>query len=153
MLPTTVSDTETRLPNHSFLIETAQLSTQMPQQGWQYLSQMEFHFDYFIGSMKIELRMVDMFGRELKVIKNINETTEQFDYVVRMRVDQRVMSYVITMTGTARFRMTHFIARVYTLSNKIGQVWGFDDSISHRSSGSVHPTFKCYNDIRKAIFT
>lgn len=153
MLPTTVSDTETRLPSHSFLIETAQLSTQMPQQGWQYLSQMEFHFDYFIGSMKIELRMVDMFGRELKIIKNINEANEQFDYTVRMRIDQRVMSYVITMTGTARFRMTHFIARVYTLSNKIGQVWGFDDSISHRSSGSVHPTFKCYNDVRKAIFT
>lgn len=153
MLPTTISDKETVVPKHSFLIETAQLSTQMPQQGWQYLSQMEFHFDHFVGSMKIELRMTDMFGRKIKVIKNINETSEQFDYVVHMRVDQRVMSYVITMTGTARFRMTHFIARVYTLSNKISQVWGFDDSISHRSSGSVHPTFKCYNDLRKAIFT
>lgn len=153
MLPTTINDTETILPNHSFLIETAQLSTQMPQQGWQYLSQMEFHFDYFVGSMRIELRMVDMFGRELKVVKNVSEANEQFDYVVHMRVDQRVMSYVITMAGTARFRMTHFIARVYTLSNKIGQVWGFDDSISHRSSGSVRPTFKCYNDLRKAIFT
>jgi hypothetical protein len=63
------------------------------------------------------------------------------------------MSYVITMSGTARFRLTHFLARVYTISNKLGQVWGFDDSISHRSAGSVHPTFKCYNDVRRAIFT
>ena len=154
MLPTTASDEESTLPSQSFLIETAQLSTQMPQQGWQYLSQLEFHFDYFIGIMDIEIRMVDMFGRELKVKKHIVEQhSEQFDYVVHMRVDQRVMSYVITMKGRARFRMTHFIARVYTMSNKIGQVWGFDDSISHRSSGSVHPTFKCYNDVRKAIFT
>lgn len=153
MLPTTVSDDEVKLPNHSFLIETAQLSTQMPQQGWQYLSQLEFHFDYFVGTMRVELRMVDMFGRNIKIVKNISEDEEQFDYVVRMRVDQRIMSYVITMSGKARFRMTHFIARVYTLSNKIGQVWGFDDSISHRIPGSVHPTFKCYNDLRKAIFT
>lgn len=153
MLPTTVSDNESRLPNHSFLIETAQLSTQMPQQGWQYLSQLEFHFDYFIGNMTIEVRMIDMFGRELKVKKTVSESSEQFDYVVYMRVDQRVMSYVITMDGTARFRMTHFLAMVYTLSNKVGQVWGFDDSISHRTSGSVHPTFKCYNDVRKALFT
>lgn len=153
MLPTTASDNETVLPKQGFLIETAQLSTQMPQQGWQYLSQLEFHFDYLIGTVNIELRMVDMFGRELKVKKTVTERSEQFDYVVHMRVDQRVMSYVITMTGRARFRMTHFLARVYTLSNKIGQVWGFDDSISHRSAGSVHPTFKCYNDVRKAIFT
>lgn len=152
MLPTTDGDESTLKPRHDFLVQTAQLSTQMPQQGWQYLSQLEFHFDYFVGDAIIELKMIDMFGRELKVKKTIGEDAEQFDYVTHMRVDQRVMSYVITMTGTAKFRMTHFIARVYTLSNKIGQVWGFDDSISHRSAGSVHPTFKCYNDLRKAIF-
>ena len=153
MLPTTVADETYNKPKHSFLIETAQLSTQMPQQTWQYLSQLEFHFDYFIGDATIHIRAVDMFGRKLDIIKKISEADEIFDYVVHMRIDQRVMSYVITMTGEARFRMTHFIARVYTLSNKIGQVWGFDDSISHRSSGSVHPTFKCYNDVRRAIFT
>lgn len=153
MLPTTVDDDWSVNANHSFLVESACLSTQMPQQGCQYLSQLEFHFDRIVGDMRIEVRMVDMFGRNLKVVKNVSESTQLFDHVVHMRIDQRVMSYVITMTGTARFRMTHFIARVYTLSNKIGQVWGFDDSISHRFSGSVHPTFKCYNDIRKAIFT
>lgn len=152
MLPTTVSDDESELPDHEFLIETAQLSTQMPKQGWQYLSQLEFRFDYLIGDMTIEVRMVDMFGRELTAKKIISEDEELFDHVVHMRIDQRVMSYVITMTGSARFRMTHFIARVYTISNKLGQVWGFDDSMSHRSAGSVHPTFKCYNDVRKAIF-
>jgi hypothetical protein len=153
MLPTTDSDEESALPNHGFLIESAQLSTQMPQQGWQYLSQLEFHFDYLVGDVTIRVRMVDMFGRKLDVVKHIHEDEEQFDFVTHMRIDLRVMSYVITMSGTARFRLTHFLARVYTISNKLGQVWGFDDSISHRSAGSVHPTFKCYNDVRRAIFT
>lgn len=151
LLPTTVSDDESEPAGHSFLVETAKLSTQMPQQAWQYLSQLEFHFDYFVGDMLIELRMTDMFGRDITVRKSVSESSVRYDHVVHMRVDQRVMSYVITMTGTARFRMSHFLARVYTISNKMGQVWGFDDSISHRSAGSVHPTFKCYNDVRKAI--
>ena len=153
LLPTTAGDDESLLPNHSFLVETAQLSTQMPQQGWQWLSQLEFRFDWFVGDMTIRVRAVDMFGRELDIVKHVHEDEEQFGHVVHMRIDQRLMSYVITMSGQARFRMTHFIARVYTLSNKVGQVWGFDDSISHRSAGSVHPTFKCYNDVRRAIFT
>ena len=153
MLPLTVRDDVDTMTNHSFLIETAQLSTQMPKQGWQYLSQLEFHFDYFVGEATIEVRMIDMFGRDIKVRKTISESEAQYDLMVHMRIDQRVMSYVITMTGEARFRMTHFIARVYTMSNKVSQVWGFDDSISHRSAGSIHPTFKCYNDVRRAIFT
>ena len=153
LLPTTRQAYKDHKPDHGFNIITGQISTQMPQQGWQYLSQLEFHFDYFVGDATFEVRMVDMFGRDIKVCKDVSETDKLHDYVVRMRIDQRVMSYVITITGKAYFRMTHFIARVYTLSNKVGQVWGFDDSIGHRSSVDVHPTFKCYNDVREAIFT
>lgn len=152
LLPTTVGDSNEHAPKHSFVMESAQLSTQMPQQGWQYLSQIEFHFDHFVGDVTIHVKAIDMFGRKIDVKKTVSESEELFDYVVRMRIDQRLMSYTISMSGKARFRMSHFISRVYTLSNKVGQVWGFDDSISHRSAGSVRPTFKCYNDIRKAIF-
>lgn len=141
------------VPDNRFLVEFADISTQMPQQGWQYLSQLEFHFDYLLGDIDFKVEMIDMFGRHLTVRKSVSLDEIEHHKVVRMRIDQRVMSYSITMTGHARFRMTHFIARVYTLSNKIGQVWGFDDSISHRSSGSVHPTFKSYNDLEDAIFT
>jgi hypothetical protein len=136
-----------------FLIETGKLSTQMPQQRWQYLSQLEFHFDHFIGTMNVTLRATDMFGRDIVIRKTITHDTVVYDLKEWMRVDLRLMSYVLTFTGRARFRMTHFLARVYTMSNKVSQVWGFDDSISHRSAGSVHPTFKCYNDVRDAIFT
>jgi len=153
MLPTTRSDDDSTNADHRFRVRTADLATQMPQQGWQYLSQLEFHFDHFVGNATIEVTMTDMFGRNLTVRKVVYEANEVFDYVVRMRVDQRVMSYSIDMSGAARFRMTHFLARVYTMSNKMTQVWGFDDFISHRSAGSVHPTFKSYNDVRDAIFT
>lgn len=153
LLPMTQEDEANVMPTFPFLIETGKLSTQMPQQGWQYLSQLEFHFDHFVGTMTIELRATDMFGRDITVTKTVMEDVVQYDYTVWMRVDMRLMSYVLTLSGTARFRMTHFLARVYTMSNKVTQVWGFDDSISHRSAGSVHPTFKCYNDIREAIFT
>lgn len=154
MLPTTDGDPHEEQPIHTFKMETGQLSTQMPKQGWQYLSQLEFHFDYLVGNMDIRIRTVDMFGRRVDIVKHVStDDTEYYDYTVRMRVDQRVMSYVLTFSGQARFRMTHFIARVYTLSNKIGQVWGFDDSMSYRTQGDVHPTFKCYNDVRRAIFT
>lgn len=153
LMPTTVGDSGESAPKHTFVIESAQLSTQMPQQGWQYLSQLEFHFDHFVGTATIHVKAIDMFGRKLDIKKVVSEDEELFDHVVRMRIDQRLMSYTISITGKARFRMTHFLARVYTISNKLGQVWGFDDSISHRSAGSVHPTFKCYNDVRRAIFT
>lgn len=153
LLPTTSQTDDVSTPNHRFLIQTAQLSTQLPQQGWQYLSQLEFHFDYFVGNATIEVRMLDMFGRNLVMRQIIDEQNEQCDFVTRMRIDQRVMSYVIIISGTAKFRMTHFLARVYTLSNKIGQVWGFDDSIGHKTLIDVHPYFKCYNDVRDAIFT
>lgn len=154
MLPTTDGDPVDLASDHTFKMETGQLSTQMPKQGWQYLSQLEFHFDHFSGDMDIRVRMVDMFGRKIDVAKHVSsDDAEFYDYTVRMRIDQRVMSYVITFSGQARFRMTHLIARVYTLSNKIGQVWGFDDSMSYRTQGDVHPTFKCYNDVRRAIFT
>jgi len=68
-----------------------------------------------------------------------------------MRVDLRLQTYQIRITGQARFCLTHWIAKLYTMSAKQGLVWGFDDSQSFRSSGDIHPTFLDYNDIRKAI--
>lgn len=155
LLPTTVGDDYDEAPGHVYYtMETGQISTQQPQQQWQWLSQLEFRFDYFIGDMEIRVRMIDMFGRKIDVEKTVSsEDVELYNHTVHMRIDQRVQSYVISFRGKARFRMTHFIARVYTLSNKVGQVWGFDDSITYRDAGDIQPTFKCYNDVRKAIFT
>ena len=151
LLPTTQTDMPTKSADFDFLIETGELSTQMPQQAWQYVSQLEFRFDYFVGDMEVKLIGVDQFGRDIEVAKDISHSEAVYGSAEYMRVDLRMQSYKLLFTGKARFRMSHFIAKVYTMSSKVGLVWGFDDQMSFRSAGDIHPTFKDYNDIRDAI--
>lgn len=151
MLPLTKDDPPTMQADFPVTIQTGELSTQQPQQNWQYLSQLEFRFDYFIGSVLVELTGIDQFGRKVTTKKQISHDSTVYNDAEYMRVDLRLQSYQIRITGTARFRLSHFIAKVYTMSSKQGLVWGFDDSQSFRSDGDIHPTFLDYNDIRKAI--
>lgn len=151
LLPTTQNDPIDKEATFDFIIETGELSTQIPQQAWFYLSQLEFRFDHFIGDMDVRLVGVDQFGRKVEVKKAIHHSRTLQDLREYMRIDLRLQSYKLTMTGKANFRLTHFIAKLYTMSAKQGLVWGFDDSMSYRSNGDIHPTFKSYNDIREAI--
>lgn len=137
--------------NFPVTIQTGELSTTQPQQNWEYLSQLEFRFDYFRGSITIELMGIDQFGRKVTTKKTISHSDTVYNLAEYMRVDLRLQSYQIRITGTARFRLTHWIAKLYTMSAKQGLVWGFNDSQSFRSDGDIHPTFLDYNDIRKAI--
>lgn len=151
LLPTTVNDDPTDRASFPFLIETGELSTQMPQQGWHYLSQLEFRFDYLLGDVTARVVGIDQFGRKVETSKTFSHSDTAYGVAEHMRVDLRLQSYKLILSGTARFRLSHFIGRVYTMSSKVGLVWGFDDRQSHRSSGDIHPTFKTYNDIREAI--
>lgn len=151
MLPLTKNDDPDDLADFETVIQTGELSTQQPQQNWQYLSQLEFRFDYFIGSVTVELTGIDQFGRKVTTCKQFTHDEIEYNLTEWMRVDLRLQSYQIRIVGTARFRMTHFMARVYQMSSKQGMVWGFDDSQSFRTSGDIHPTFKDYNDIKKAV--
>lgn len=152
MLPTTKNKfNETDSADFDFLIHTGELSTQQPQQGWQHLSQVEFRFDYFKGDMTAELIGIDQFGRKVHTVKNISHENMVYNLAEYMRVDLKLQSYQIRLSGRARFRLTHWISKLYVLSSKQGIVWGFDDRQSFRSSGNIHPTFKDYNDIEKAI--
>ncbi len=151
LLPTTDNDRPTTESKCKVLLETGELSPQIPQQSWQYLSQIEFRFDYFFGDVKITLVGIDQFGRTITVEKEIHHGTTVYNDSEYMRIDLRLQSYKLRIEGKARFRMTHFISKLYTMSNKMGLVWGFDDKESYRTSGDIHPTFKCYNDIKKAI--
>ena len=151
MLPLTMGDSPEDEADFDVLIQTGELSTMQPQQNWFYLSQLEFRFDHFIGDMMIELVAIDQFGRKIKTVKKISHETTQYNLAEFMRVDLRIQSYRIRITGKCRFRLTHFMAKLYTMSSKQGLVWGFDDSQSFRTQGDIHPTFKDYNDIKKAI--
>lgn len=151
LLPLTQNDMPDVMPDFNVVIQTGELSTQQPQQNWQYLSQLEFRFDYFIGTVLVELTGIDQFGRRISTRKRFTHDTAEYNLAEYMRVDLRLQSYQIRITGTARFRLSHFIAKVYTMSAKQGLVWGFDSSQSHRRDGDIHPTFLDYNDIKKAI--
>lgn len=151
MLPLTQDDSPETAATFPVVIQTGELSTTQPQQNWCYLAQMEFNFDYFLGSVVVELTGIDQFGRKVTTKKTITHETAAYNLTEFMRVDQRLRSYQIRITGQARFRLTHFVSKVYTMSAKQGLVWGFDDSQSYRSDGDIHPTFLDYNDVRQAI--
>lgn len=151
LLPLTIDDDPTEEAAFLTTIQTGELSTTQPQQNWFYLSQLEFRFDYFLGSAVIELVGIDQFGRKIMTRKKISHNETQYNFSEWMRVDLRLQSYQIRITGYARFRLTHFISKLYTMSAKQGLVWGFDDSQSYRRKLDIHPTFHNYNDIRSAI--
>lgn len=151
LLPLTIDDDPTEEADFLTTIQTGELSTMQPQQGWFYLSQLEFRFDYFLGSATIELVGIDQFGRKVTTRKKISHNETQYNFSEWMRVDLRLQSYQIRVTGYARFRLTHFISKLYTMSAKQSLVWGFDDSQSYRRRMDIHPTFHDYNDIRSAI--
>lgn len=151
LLPTTRDEEITLLPNHEVLIESAELSSMQPLQAMHHLSQLEFRFDYFIGEMDIIVKMVDQFGRVIETKKHVSHATPQYQLSEYLRIDAVVESYKVTLKGRANMRLTHFLARLYPKSNRIGQVWGFDTRQSHTSEGSIHRTFSSYNDLRDAI--
>lgn len=151
MLPTTQVDGPGDEADFDVLIQTGELSTTQPQQNWFYLSQLELCFDYIVGDLEVELTCIDQFGRRISTVKRISHAEPSYNVSEFMRVDLRMRSYRLRITGRCRFRMTHFIAKLYTMSGKQGLVWGFDDSQSFRSQGDIHPTFRDYNDIKRAI--
>lgn len=151
LLPTTFEDDPQTKALFDVLIETGELSAQKPEQSWIYLSQLEFRFDHFIGELTFDLVCIDQFGRQITTTKTIKHDEALFDLAEYMRVDLRVQCYKLIIHGKANFRLTHFISKCYTMSNKQGIVWGFDDSQSFRKFGDIHPTFNNYNDIRLAI--
>lgn len=135
------------------IIESANLSTTQPNHGYHHLTQIEFDFDRFIGTMDIELIGIDIFGRKISVTKTISEETEAYGLEAYMRIDMKLREYKIKMIAhqDCSFRLTCFMSKLYVMSNRIGLVYGFDDMKSYRKSGDIQQTFKCYNDIVEAI--
>ena len=150
LLPTTIKADEGQ-PPFDVLIETGELSAQLPAQQWTHISQIELRFASFIGELTVELRGVDQFGRKIATKKTISHDMEQRNLKEYMRVDLKLESYKIILKGRARFRLSHLIIKLYTMSKRQGIVWGFDSEQSFRSSGDIHPTFNDYNDVKNAI--
>lgn len=139
------------MPEHDVLIETGELSTTLPAQAMQHLTQLEFRFDHFVGEMDIIVKMIDQFGRVIETKKHVSHPEAVYGLVEHVRVDAVVESYKVIMKGKADMRLTHFLSKSYPKSNKIGMVWGFDSRQSYKAAGSIHREFTSYNDLREAI--
>jgi hypothetical protein len=151
LLPTTVDEAFLVPATHNILIESGELTTMQPLQSMHHLSQLEFRFDYFIGDLDVMVVMIDQFGRTTRTTKTLSYPILQHQLAEYIRIDQVVESYKIILSGQAKMRLTHFIAKLYPKSNRIGMVYGFDSRQSHATPGSIHRTFSSYNDLRDAI--
>ena len=133
------------------IVETANLSTTQPNHGYHNLTQIEFDFDYFKGTMLIELVGIDIFGRKVTVKKIVHKDFMTYGLESYMRVDMKLKEYKIRMSGDCEFRLNCMQAKLYVMPAKIGIVWGFDDNKSFRSQGDIQAVFKCYNDVVESI--
>lgn len=173
------------LLEHDVHIESGELGTKQPIQAWQHVTQFEFNFDYFMGECWIDVIGIDRFGRTIVTTKHVdtwvgNETGPKmysciYKHTVYMRVDETFESYKIRIRSfnevqdaedrlhvdhvklPVNFRLTHFQAKIYPKSSKIGIMYGFDDRQSFTrnhmfpQAGDIHPIFRNYEDIRKAV--
>jgi len=187
-----ITDTQVRLypttgiqdptiPEFQIILETGELIPKMPKQVFDWIEQLEFRFDYFIGPngdiedewnyideeyyepATILIEGVDYYGRFFKIEKKLNlksrghhgKQGEQRSYVEWIRVCKLVESLRIRIKGHARFRLTHILNKMYTQSDRIGTPYGFDahDSYYNRHNGmnKIHHYINDYNNLREAV--
>lgn len=154
MIPVTGSHSPSK-PTFDIAIETGELSTKQPVVGTSYIAQMEFRFDYFVGDLDITVEGIDYYGRYRTINKKVSLKDIQRSYTVYMRINELFETYKVIIKGKARFRLTHFISKLYQQSNKIGLVYGFNDHsyYNNRDGGvtDIHHRLDSYNNLRDAI--
>ena len=173
-----VTDTQVRLypttgiqdpvvPEFTVLLETGELMNKMPKQVFDWIEQLEFRFDYFVGDpddpATILIEGVDYYGRQFTIEKKLNIKSrghhglegEQRSYIEWIRVNRLVESLRIRIKGHARFRLTHIVNKMYTQSDRIGIPYGYDahDSYYDRHGGktNIHHYINDYNNLRRAV--
>ena len=171
MYPTTGIQSAS-VPAFQIIMETGELIPRMPTQAFWYVQQLEFRFDYFIGDpddpATVLIEGVDYYGRQFTIEKKLNKngrrwqtvnengrTGEQRAYIEHVRIDKMVESLRIRIKGKARFRLTHFNAKVYQQSDTIGTPYGFDarDTYKNRKGQDhvIHHYIDDYNNLRRAV--
>lgn len=137
-------------------LETGEISSKQPLQTTSYLEQLEFRFDYIIGDLDIYVNYIDYWGRKNKVVKRVRCSSLKRNWSEWIRFGTLVESYNIQIVGKARFRLTHFMAKVYPQSNKIGLVYGNDAHHSRKKQHGgahqdIHHYIDDYNNLRDCI--
>lgn len=171
LYPTTGMQEE-RAPKFDVLLETGEYGIRQPKQVSHYLCQIEFRFDYFIGTCDIIVEGIDYYGRPFTVVKKCNQRKMSKkagsdpvpvsdgvmrDYVEWIRIDKMIESYRITVKGKARFRLNSINAKVYTTGNKIGLPYGYDSHVYYQNRNNTtnddNHWIRDYNNLRRTLLT
>lgn len=166
LYPTTGIQEDT-VPEFQVIIETGELMYKMPKQVFDWIEQLEFRFDYFVGDpdepATILIEGVDYYGRSFEITKKLNIESrgyhglegEQRSYIEWVRINKLVESMRIRIKGKARFRLTHIVNKMYTQSDRIGTPYGYDanDAYYNRHQGKtkIHHYINDYNNLREAV--
>lgn len=136
-------------------IETGELSARTPPQQLVWLEQAEIRFDWFVGDIQVVIDGVDYYGRSIRVSKTLHKPRAERNVVLPLRVGNYMETHKITITGQASFRLTHMIEKLYTTSNKVGIVYGWDSlhtyTDHHGTQGTVHHCIESYNDYYRVL--
>ena len=157
MIPTTGEYSITKPNMVPFLIETGELAATTPKQTHFWIAQLELRFDYFIGTMNVDVDGVDYYGRHIKIHRHIHTEEAVNDFKDWIRFNNNFESYSLRLSGTAKFRMTHMMGKVYRQSGKIGITRGFDSLQTYRDRqgnvDTVHHYVKNYKNLRETLLT
>lgn len=101
---------------------------------------------------------VDYYGRPFTVYKKLNRqgyTGLIRDHIEWVRIDKYVESYRIRIKGHLRCRLVSINTKAYTVSKKVGIVYGYDDH-SHYidrwgNDRNDHHYIDDYNNLRRAL--
>lgn len=158
LIPTTdVEDWENETFDMQVMIETGELSSSVPTTDSTYVDQLEIRFDWFVGELEVVLEGVDYYGRRVHVSKTLREENMKNDYIEWMKVGYILENYHVHFIGHAHFRLTHFIAKVYTYGRLFGIQYGFDSNNGYKTRRGAkryqHHILKSYNNLKECICT
>ena len=137
------------------IVETHEIAGSTPAQGFLYVQQFEMRFDYFYGEADVVVEGVDYYGRPFHIYKKMRHSEEDRNVTEWIRVEKYVEFFRVLIKGNARYRCTHWLARVYSQSKRINNVYGYDEEYwyTNRSGGKSfdHHRIDDYNDLKRAI--
>lgn len=148
-------------PDQEVYLETHELGLKNPPTNYQYVSQLEFHFDYICAphgkGLDIWVEGIDLYGRTFNVHQNIFSKFIAHDQKAYIRVDRNVLTYKVHIKGRAIFKLNAFHSKVYQQSSSIGMAYGFDNTYRQRKQHGVHGyrnhKIKDYNSLKEIIMT
>lgn len=156
MIPTT-GEREHTAPNYVSFLETGELALRTPPHQTQYIAQLQFRFDWFVGECDIDVTGIDYYGRVCHVRKHVKKDTCVRNLDVFARLDWYLVTYHVTIKGKARYRLSQVLAKVWQQSYKINLPYGFDDlneyTDAHGNHGTDNHYIESYNNLERVILT